>query len=83
MKAYLDEKALKEVSEQQGTVSQQLLSEKMDIKLAAEVTNSNGKRLKAEALKLTHAMFQNIIKDKGGKVAVEAERLTSLIENKN
>lgn len=83
MKAYLDEKALKEVSEQQGIVSSQLLDATMDIKLAAEVTNSNGKRLKAEALKLTHAEFQDFVAHRGSRVSIEAGRLTKLIDDKS
>ena len=80
MKAYLDKDALEEISQQQGRVSKALLSDTMDIKLGDAVTNSNGKRLKAEHLKLIHAIFQHAITRKSGTVAIEAERL--LIENK-
>jgi hypothetical protein len=81
VKDYLDLNALTEISEQQGHVTKELLAEAMDIKLGDAVTNSNGKRLKAEHLKLTHAIFQHAISHNSGKVAIEAERLTSLIEN--
>ena len=81
--SYLDENALKEISEQQRLVTKKLLSDNIDIKLAAEISNSNGKRLKAEALKLTHAMFKNMVTYRGDKTGAEAERLISLANETN
>lgn len=79
----VDLKAINEISEQQGRVARELLAASMDPRLASEVSNANGKRLKAEVLKLAHAEFKNFITHKSSTVALGAERLSSLIENKS
>lgn len=75
--AAIDVKILDQVSQDMRTLYDELRAGEVEIKLADSLANVAGKNLKAQQLKLAHAIFQNDLAARGALPPGAAKALTA------